>query len=51
LRCEPSLLAVLNFFHGISFPARFFEEEGVTLSEAAYAAPLCLTHCAQLLFN
>jgi hypothetical protein len=50
LHCEPSLLAVLNFFHGIAFP-RFFEEEGVALSEAAYTAPLCLTHCAQLLFD
>jgi hypothetical protein len=51
LRCEPSLLAVLNFFHGIRFPPRFFEEEGVALSEAVYTAPLCLTHFAQLLFD
>jgi hypothetical protein len=40
LLCEPSLLAVLNFFHGIRFPPRFFEEQGVALSEAAYTAPL-----------
>ena len=51
MHCEPSLLAVLNFFHGIRLPPRFFEEEGVALSEAAYTAPQCLTHCAQLLFN
>jgi hypothetical protein len=51
LRCEPSLLAVPNFFHRIRFPPRFFEEEALPYLEAAYTRASMSDALCQLLFD